>query len=324
MQDLDREAVDQRIETIWWALGLRGTDIMVAREFVHVGRESDVRADPHGASHDRVRTARIAGDLQDGAEIGGLSFGDALVPLGQHRSAVDRPETAHTVEIRRQEVDDPLPPDGQVGVGDLKGQDRDPGGGPCGDRVLRIDPGRVAGRDGDHPRQDEEAHDDRSELDPPPPQFGDPAPALGRGRPAGQALDRMQPPLARNTLERMNPPVLEAKLRAGHQIPHRSRDQDLTRAGLRGHTRPGVHDDSRQVLSLPLDLAGVDSAPNLQPQLPHRLADRPRAADRARRTLEGGEETIAGGVHLAAAEALDLPPHAGVMPLEQSMPAAIA
>jgi len=85
-----------------------------------------------------------------------------------------------------------------------------------------------------------------------------------------------------------------------------------------------VYHDPREVPSLPFDLAGVEPAPDFQPELPHRLADRPRAADRACRTLEGGEKAIPGGVHLAAAEPPDLPPHTPVMLVEQLVPIAVA
>ena len=49
-----------------------------------------------------------------------------------------------------------------------------------------------------------------------------------------------------------------------------------------------------------------------------------RAADRARRAVEGREESVAGGVDLVAAVAQRLPADERVMPLEQLAPAPVA
>src|SRR5262249_14166790 len=52
--------------------------------------------------------------------------------------------------------------------------------------------------------------------------------------------------------------------------------------------------------------------------------DCPRAADGARRAVEAGEEPITGGLDLLALEALELTAYAGVVGIEQFMPALVA
>ena len=59
----------------------------------------------------------------------------------------------------------------------------------------------------------------------------------------------------------------------------------------------------------PLDLARVNARAHLEPELGQAVADRERAADRARRAVEQRQEPVAGGVDLLAAEALELAPH---------------
>ena len=47
-------------------------------------------------------------------------------------------------------------------------------------------------------------------------------------------------------------------------------------------------------------LAGMQSGADMQPQLPYPVADRLRAPDGARRSVEGREEDVPGGVDLAS------------------------
>jgi hypothetical protein len=65
----------------------------------------------------------------------------------------------------------------------------------------------------------------------------------------------------------------------------------------------------------------VQARTDLQPERGESVADRCGAADPARRTVEGGEEAVAGALYLAAAEALELSANDSVVALEQVMPA---
>ncbi len=69
---------------------------------------------------------------------------------------------------------------------------------------------------------------------------------------------------------------------------------------------------------------GVQSGPHLESELAHRLDDGAGTPDRPCRPVETGEEAIACGVHLPAAEARELAAHDRMVVLEQLTPGAIA
>ena len=73
-----------------------------------------------------------------------------------------------------------------------------------------------------------------------------------------------------------------------------------------------------------LDLAGVQADPDLETEIGRRVSDRSRAADRARRPVEGGEEPVAGRLHFATAERLELVADGGVVIVEELLPTAVA
>src|SRR4051794_9839857 len=89
-------------------------------------------------------------------------------------------------------------------------------------------------------------------------------------------------------------------------------------------TRSGVHGDPRHLAVDELALARVEAGANIDAELPNAVDDRPRAADRPRRAVEGSEEAVSRGVDLAAARACELPADDGVVALEQFSPAAVA
>ena len=68
----------------------------------------------------------------------------------------------------------------------------------------------------------------------------------------------------------------------------------------------------------------MDAGSDLQAKLPECVAGRFRAADGTRRPVEGCEESVAGGVHLAAAEAVELAAHGRVVGAEEVAPPAVA
>ena len=63
---------------------------------------------------------------------------------------------------------------------------------------------------------------------------------------------------------------------------------------------------------------------HLETDSAHKGVDRRGTADRPRRAVEGGQEPIAGGIDLAALEALELLSNERVMPFEQVTPAPVA
>jgi hypothetical protein len=73
-----------------------------------------------------------------------------------------------------------------------------------------------------------------------------------------------------------------------------------------------------------LTLARVESGAHVESELAHGVRDGTCATDCTRTAVEAGEEAIAGGVDLAAAEANQLSPHELVVPLENLAPRTVA
>ena len=93
---------------------------------------------------------------------------------------------------------------------------------------------------------------------------------------------------------------------------------------LRGDAGADVDGDPADLAVDQLALAGVQAGADLEAELAHRLGDRAGAADRPGRAVEGGEEAVAGGVDLLAAEPDQLAPDERVVALEQVAPAPVA
>src|SRR5262245_35579205 len=136
--------------------------------------------------------------------------------------------------------------------------------------------------------------------------------------------NRIHPPIARNALELMGATILEADPGAGHQVFDRARNQYLSwlregrDAGARMHCDPchfAVHQ-----LAFPRVQAGA----HLQSELRHGLDNRARTPDGPRRSVEGSEESVAGGIHLAAAEPHKLGADELVVALQELTPSAVA
>src|SRR5581483_4818707 len=136
--------------------------------------------------------------------------------------------------------------------------------------------------------------------------------------------DRVQPPLAGDALQLVDAAVVETQARAGDEVLDRAGDEHLARAGERGDPRARVDGDPRHLAFGQLALPGVQAGAHLEAELPHRLNDRTRAADRPRRPVEGGEEAVPGRVQLTAAEAGELAAYELVVAREQLPPGAIA
>src|SRR5215204_4266046 len=115
-------------------------------------------------------------------------------------------------------------------------------------------------------------------------------------------------PVARHPAQLVRAPVLEVDSRADHEVLDRARDEHLAGLGTRHHPGGYVHGEAAQVVAHHLELARVEARAQLEPQLPHGLRDRCRAADRPGGAVEGGEEAVAGALDLAAAVELERPP----------------
>jgi hypothetical protein len=121
-------------------------------------------------------------------------------------------------------------------------------------------------------------------------------------------------PRLRNALELVLAAILELEPGAGDKIMRRRRHEHLAWSGAGGYARADMHRDAaRLIATQTLDLAGVHARAHIEAELTQRVADFKRTADRARRTVEEGEESVAGRVDLFATESLELVSHFGVM-----------
>src|SRR6187431_2943747 len=110
----------------------------------------------------------------------------------------------------------------------------------------------------------------------------------------------------------------------GDQVLDRARHEHLAGAGLRRDPRADVDGDAADLRAHHLALAGVHAGTQLEPQRPGAFADRLGATDGARRAVERGEETVARGIDLAAAESLELAAGDAVERIEDGVPARVA
>ena len=95
-------------------------------------------------------------------------------------------------------------------------------------------------------------------------------------------------------------------------------------AGQRHHAGPDVHRDATELAVDLLALAGMEARAHVDAQLLHGAGDLHGRAKRLRRLAEGGEETVAGRVLLAAAEALQLGANEPSEARQQLAPAGVA
>src|SRR5262245_32053327 len=93
---------------------------------------------------------------------------------------------------------------------------------------------------------------------------------------------------------------------------------------MRRDPGPGVDGDPSDLAVDELALARVQPGAYVDAELAHTVDDRLGATDGACRAVERGEEPVAGGVHLAAASACELPTDNRVVALEQLAPTGIA
>ena len=116
------------------------------------------------------------------------------------------------------------------------------------------------------------------------------------------AVDGIEPPFSGDAFELVGATVTECDARAGHEILHRLRNEDFTRARVGGHASAGGDGNPGYLPIEQFTFAGVDACAHLETERLKGIADCVRAADRACRTVKGGEEAVPGGVVLDAAK----------------------
>ena len=93
--------------------------------------------------------------------------------------------------------------------------------------------------------------------------------------------------------------------------------------GERRDSRADVDRHAPNVVADELDLAGVETRPDLQAEGPERIRQGQRAADGAGRAVEDGQEPVAGGADLASGVARQLIAYPGVMSVEHVGPGGV-
>src|SRR5437588_1808014 len=103
-------------------------------------------------------------------------------------------------------------------------------------------------------------------------------------------------PFAGDAFEIVHAALFELDARSGDQVLDGSRDEHLAGLSMRGDSCSCVHGDPGDLAVDELALPGVEARTQVEPQSLDRVGDRAGAADRPRRSVERGEEAVAGSV----------------------------
>src|SRR5919201_3168968 len=106
--------------------------------------------------------------------------------------------------------------------------------------------------------------------------------------------DAEEAPWIRDPLQPVLAAVLEVDPRAGDEVLDGARDEHLAGLGKRRHARADVHGDAADLAVDELALTRVQPCADVQVERADAVADRARAADRPRRSVERREEAVAG------------------------------
>ena len=117
--------------------------------------------------------------------------------------------------------------------------------------------------------------------------------------------------------------VLEVDARSDQQVLDRSRREDLVPVSHGRHPRRDVHSQTAHAVPPELHLAGVDPGPHPKVERRHGLADGAATTYSPPRPVEGGEEPVAGGIHLASAESVQLAADNDIVLVEHLAPAPV-
>src|SRR5712664_3276164 len=131
-------------------------------------------------------------------------------------------------------------------------------------------------------------------------------------------------PFAGDALERVAAAVAKPQPRAGHQILHGARDQNLVCAGKRRNTRADVNSNTADIVADHFALAGMKPGADFDAERLDFLGNGTGAANAARRTVKGREKAVAGRFDLMAAKAREIAPDRSVVIVEQVAPALVA
>jgi hypothetical protein len=142
--------------------------------------------------------------------------------------------------------------------------------------------------------------------------------------PGGSALDGVELPTSGESLEVAFSPVLEFDSRASDKEWYRCRDKQLIGPSLVQNPSSNVDSNTADVVASQLHLACVQSGADSQPQRKQSIAKSEGTVNGPTRTVESGEDAIAGQLYEAPSVLLDDGSHHCIVALQQGTPPPIA
>jgi hypothetical protein len=118
----------------------------------------------------------------------------------------------------------------------------------------------------------------------------------------------------------MLPVTIELDSCSGDEVFHGPGDHDLPRSRQRCDPGGNVDREPSQIVASDLAFPTVQADPDLETKWRQRLGHGLRATDRPRRPIEGHNETVSGGIDLAAAIVPQLRADNPVMAIEDAPP----
>ena len=118
----------------------------------------------------------------------------------------------------------------------------------------------------------------------------------------------------------MRPAVLETQAGPIEQVARRPRHEDLSRTREGRHPRRSMDRDAARVPARQVDLAGVETGPDLDAERPDRVGHGGGTPDGPGRAVEEGQESVSGRHDLAATEPVELAPQRVVVVEEHPPP----
>src|SRR6187399_2370408 len=104
----------------------------------------------------------------------------------------------------------------------------------------------------------------------------------------------------------MGPAVLETQIGSIEQVAGRPRHEDLSGTGESSQPRGSMDGDAARVPARHVDLAGVETGPDLDAERPDRVGHGGGTPDGPGCAVEEGQESVSGGDDLAASEPVEL------------------
>jgi hypothetical protein len=118
-------------------------------------------------------------------------------------------------------------------------------------------------------------------------------------------FDGEELPWVGDAFERMGAAIGERDARAANEVGDRARDEDFVGLGVRLDPLCDVDGDAPDIVTVQLDLAGVEPNPHADADRSDRLADGAGAAHSSSRPVKDGQKAVASRPDLSSPEAFE-------------------